>query len=79
MTNALVMSWKALIICMMRLNRMIGESSGMVICQKMRIRPAPSILAASYWLTGICFRPARKSSMDEPNCQTVTRLMVPNA
>lgn len=40
---------------------------------------APSTEEASYKSLGICFSPARKITMVEPNCQTVSRISVPSA
>ncbi|MNP21645.1 hypothetical protein D3C76_1142720 [compost metagenome] len=58
------------IVCIIILNRTIGLSSGKVMLKNFRIGFAPSTPAASYISVGIFLRPARKISMDEPNCHT---------
>ena len=42
-----------------RLNRIVGVSSGSVIAVNCFIRPAPSMRAASYRVEGMFRRPAR--------------------
>ena len=77
--NGALNSLKALIICMIRLKKMVGVSNGRVMVKNVRIRPAPSTLAASQSSAGTFFNAARKSTMEEPNCQTTRSPMVTNA
>ena len=63
-------------VCISMLNDIIGMIPGSVICMNLAILPAPSTLAASYSEEGICFRPARNTTMDDPNCHTANREMV---
>ncbi|MNJ64425.1 hypothetical protein D3C77_603740 [compost metagenome] len=69
----------ALIVCMIRLNKMIGLSSGSVIFINLRGAVAPSMLAASYMSGEIFFNPAKKISIDDPNCHTDSAINVPSA
>ncbi len=45
--KAWVNDWKALIICMTKLKKMIGEREGRVMAKNWRTLPAPSTLDAS--------------------------------
>ena len=54
---ACVKDWNALIICMTRLKKMMGDSAGRVMEMNRRTFPAPSTCAASYYSCGICFSP----------------------
>src|SRR5690606_24469010 len=57
-----------------RLKNVIGDSIGNVILKNRWIADAPSMIAASYRYPGICFRPARKITISDPNCQTLSRI-----
>jgi len=79
MTKLAVNSWNAIIICMTRLKSIIGVRRGKVILKNIPGFDIPSTVAASYNSFGICFNPARNITIDEPNCQTVRRLIVNRA
>ena len=55
---------------------MVGVSRGSVILKNWRNLPAPSMLAASYRDGGICLSEDRKISIEEPNCQTASKIKV---
>ena len=61
------------------LKKMVGVSIGIVIFQNCFIGEAPSMAADSYREFGICFRPERKISMQEPNCHTPISTMTNSA
>ncbi|MMZ65953.1 hypothetical protein D1872_284000 [compost metagenome] len=69
----------ALIVCMIMLNRMMGLRSGSVIRKNFLTGLAPSTLAASYISGEIFFNPARKISIEEPNCQTDREISITSA
>src|SRR5690554_271625 len=52
---------------------------GRVILVKVCPQLAPSIAADSYKLLGICFKPARKINIGEPNCQAARIIKLHNA
>ena len=66
-------------ICWMRLKKMVGVSMGMVIFQNCWNLDAPSSEADSYREMGICFRPERNTSIQEPNCHTPISTMTSRA
>ena len=78
-TNADVNIWNELMTAMIRLKYMIGESIGKVILKNCTNLFAPSTPDASYRSDGICFNPARKITIVEPNCHTLSRTSVPSA
>ena len=59
-----------IIVCMIKLKKMVGVNMGSVIRKKRRTAVAPSILADSYNDIGICLSPDKKFSIDDPNCHT---------
>ncbi|MNI87830.1 hypothetical protein D3C73_1450610 [compost metagenome] len=71
--------WNEPMIPRIRLKNMTGEISGKVILKNLRNTPAPSTPADSYSSCGICFSPARKIIMVEPNCHVFNRIKVPSA
>lgn len=58
---------------------MVGVSMDMVIFQNWVKRDAPSMEADSYRDWGICLRPDKKTSIQEPNCHTPIRMMTNRA
>src|SRR5699024_12681141 len=55
-------TWKEEITEVTVTKNIVGRSNGNVIDQRVRTRPAPSRVAASYTEVGICCSPARKNN-----------------
>ncbi|MNP47872.1 hypothetical protein D3C76_1419530 [compost metagenome] len=55
---------------MTKLKKITGDRIGSVMLKKRRKGPAPSTAEASSYSGGICFKPARKIIIDDPNCHT---------
>ena len=69
-------SWKACTVCMIRLKKITGVMSGIVMRKNCCHFDAPSISAASYSEVGTFCSAARKITMAEPNCQVLSSTMV---
>ncbi|MNY44164.1 hypothetical protein D3C86_1791690 [compost metagenome] len=77
--KACVNIWNEPIVCSTRLKRRTGESIGSVMVKNCLTFDAPSTEDASYSSDGICFNPARKITIDEPNCHATRIINVPRA
>src|SRR5437016_4814740 len=64
---------------LIRLKKMVGESCGNVMCQNNCGAFPPSILAASYKLSGMDCRPARNTTMVGPILHKLNTINVGSA